>query len=643
MIKLSKRTKVTVLSVLFLAVLTALLTWLLFSGGNIEVIKSVFDTSLTKEEVQDRLSGLGFRGYITVTVLAMLQVVFTFLPAEPVQVISGIAFGFPIGLLCCTVGVILGNTLIFLLYRAYGNKLREYFVKNLHINFEKASTSKRIVLIIFILYFLPAIPYGMICFFAASVGMHYLRFITVTALGSIPSVCIGVGLGHVAIASSWAISIIIFAVIVILLIVVMAKRKAIFDRVNDFIDRSHGASKNDVRKYGAWRLALPYFISRIIFFFKGVRVKYTSKVENIEEPSIVLCNHASFIDFAYAGALLRKKSPNFIVARLYFYKSLVGNFLRSFGCFPKSMFALDLESVKNSLRVLKNNGVLAFMPEARLSTAGRFEDIQEGTYSFLKKIGVTVYTVKISGDYFAKPKWGKGLRRGAVVEAELDTLITKEEISSLSVEEIKARVEKRLYYDEFKWLDGHKDIKYRSKRLAEGLENILIKCPKCKQNYTICTKGHEIFCENCGKLATLDERYAFVDGTPFSNLAEWYDWQFEEIKREILENENYALRSEVEFKLPAPDGKTMLYEAGRGVCTLDRSGLTYVGTKDGEEVTLHFPIKDIYRLLFGAGENFEIYVGQTIHYFVPSERRSAVSWYIASIILADMQKAPITA
>jgi hypothetical protein len=39
--------------------------------------------------------------------------------------------------------------------------------------------------------------------------------------------------------------------------------------------------------------------------------------------------------------------------------------------------------------------------------------------------------------------------------------------------------------------------------------------------------------------------------------------------------------------------------------------------------------------LFGAGENFEVYVGKEIYYFVPEERRSAVEWYITSMLLWD--------
>ena len=79
----------------------------------------------------------------------------------------------------------------------------------------------------------------------------------------------------------------------------------------------------------------------------------------------------------------------------------------------------------------------------------------------------------------------------------------------------------------------------------------------------------------------------------------------------------------------------MLRHAGEGICTLSREGLVYEGTRDGEEVVLHFPIETIYRLLFGAGENFEVYVGQTIHYFIPEKRCSSVDWYIASSVIYD--------
>jgi hypothetical protein len=63
---------------------------------------------------------------------------------------------------------------------------------------------------------------------------------------------------------------------------------------------------------------------------------------------------------------------------------------------------------------------------------------------------------------------------------------------------------------------------------------------------------------------------------------------------------------------------------------LNRNGLTYIGTEYGENVEKHFPLSKIYRLLFGAGEDFEIYDGKEIYYFTPEERKSCVDWYIAS-------------
>ncbi len=625
-----------VFSVAVIIIILGLAGLFVFSGDNFDLLRSLFIEEHTNEELREKLADFGVKGYITIIVLSMLQVVISFLPAEPVQVLSGITFGFPVGLLLCTVGVMLGNTLIYILYRTFGNGIRHYFMTNLHLDFEKAARSKQTALVIFILYFLPAIPYGMICFFASSLGMRYPRYITITLLGAIPSVCIGVGLGQMAIASSYIVSIVVFGLILLLLAVVMIKKKAIFDKVNAYLDRPPYSSKTTVRACSRIILPVAYVCSRIVFFLKGVRVRYTSKVEGeIESPSIVLCNHGSFIDFAYAGSLIRKVRPHFIVARLYFYKKLVGNMLRRVGCFPKSMFAADIESAKNCLRVLKTGKVLGMMPEARLSTAGKFEDIQEGTFHFLKKSGVPVYTIKICGDYLASPKWGDGLRRGALVEAELDILFTKEEIEALSVEQIKEGVLKRLDYNEFEWLKEKPEIRYRKKTLAKGLENILPICPRCHSRYTLTSAGKDISCTECGHIGTLDDRYSFIDEKPFENPLAFYEWCEGQIKKEITESGNYSLSSPVTLCMRSSDGKTLLRTAGTGTCTLTREGLTYEGTLDKEDKTIHFAMSDIYRLLFGAGENFEIYVGSEIYYFKPEEKRSCVEWYIASKILKD--------
>lgn len=632
----SKRT-MKICSAIVFVIAFALLMWFLLYGENYDIIKSVLTGQISQDNIQETLRTLGIRGYITIALLAMLQVIMMFLPAEPVQVIAGLGFGLWRGLLTCIVGVMLGNTLIYVLYKIYGEKLSHYFDKNLDIDVKSYSNSKILTLIVFVLYFLPAIPYGMICFIACTMEMKYPRYITVTVLSSIPSVIIGVGLGHIAINSNPILSIAVFLVLIGLLAIVMLKRKTIFAKINAYIkhtDELH-ARRYNVRRYPTKRIRLPYFISRLVLF-RRVKTYYKINVDKIEKPSIILCNHGSFIDFFYAGAMVRNEEPHFIVARLYFYKMLFARVMLAVGCFPKSMFSLDIESAKNSVRVLREGGLLCMMPEARLSTAGEFEDIQPQTYAFLKKSGVDIYTIKLEGDYFAKPKWSDDIRGGAKVYATLDKLISKEELEGLSVEEIGTRVENKLYYNEYEWLEKHPEIHYKSRKMAVGLENILTRCPACNGKYTLTARKNKLTC-TCGMQATLNSRYAFENGTPFKNILEWYKWQNEEIKREITENPNFQITSRVELHQSSKDGKTMLVKAGDGVCTLDRSGLLYKGEINGEIGEKFFPLSNIYRILFAGGEDFEIYEGKEIWYFRPENLKSSVDWYIISKILKEIE------
>ena len=633
----SRRTKI--LSALSAIPIFILLAFFLFTPENIDIMKSVFTKELSNAEIQEMLRGLGWRGQITITILSMLQVIIAVLPAEPAQVLAGLTFGFGMGTLCCVAGVILGNSVIFLLYKIFGDRMRGYFDKKLDIDLTEVSSSKFLALAILILYILPAIPYGMICFIAASTNMKYPRFIILTALGSIPSVCIGVGLGHMALETSWIVSVAIFLVLVLILALIMRKRDFIFGKLNALIHtaRDPYSSKTTVRKsYGEWKLSIGYFVFRLLTFTK-IKYRVERPEEPIERPSIVLCNHGAFIDFAYTGSILKKEKPHFIVARLYFYHRWLGFLLRQVGAFPKSMFTTDTESAMNCVRVIKGGGVLAMMPEARLSTVGKFEDIQPGTFDFLKKMGVTVYNIKIRGDYLAKPKWASGIRRGALVEARLEKLFTPEELATLDVSEIRRRTEDAIRYDEFEWLEEHPKVRYKSRKMAKGLENILTVCPSCGARHSISTKGRRVFCEKCDLSTEVDTRYKFTEGFRFKNFAEWYEWQTKTMESEIMENESFALSSKVTLKHASENGQGLLRHAGEGVCTLTREGLTYRGTEFGQTIEKHFPIGSIYRLLFGAGEDFEVYMGKEIFYFTPEERRSCVDWYITSRILYDIK------
>ena len=82
---ITKEAKYKLYITIGLLVFLAMLLLFVFSGSNFELLKSIFLDDLSNEELRETLSGFGWRGYITVAMLSMLQVVCAFLPAEPVQ------------------------------------------------------------------------------------------------------------------------------------------------------------------------------------------------------------------------------------------------------------------------------------------------------------------------------------------------------------------------------------------------------------------------------------------------------------------------------------------------------------------------------------------------------------------------------
>ncbi len=622
----------TISVVLFISILIGLF-FFLFSGSNFNVLKEIFRNDATKEEIRASIDKLGYKAQLVVAILAMLQVVFTFVPGEPLHVISGISFGLWQGILICFIGILLGNTIVYLLHKLFGAKLTDYFSTNVDFDFTSAKASNKIALIVIILYCLPAIPYGIICFFAASLGMKYSKYILITGVGSLPSLLLDVGLGHITMSTSWIVSIVVFAIIVVLLILMAVFKKQIFAKVNQYIAKSREKSAKRVGKYNSFT----YWCVGTLFYNyikSKIKIKLKNNVGKLDKPSIVLCSHGSFYDFVYAGKLLRKEKPHFVVARMYFHHKLLGKIISGTGAFPKSMFSTDIDNVRDCLKVISSNEILAMMPEARLSTAGKFEDIQEQTIKFIKKMNVSVYTINIKGSYLANPKWGNKIRKGSVVEAELNQLFKGGELNDLSLDDVKTKITDALYYNEWEWLENHPQVNYKNKQIAEGLQNILYVCPKCLKQHTLSTKNNSITCSACDLKVELDNRYQ-MSGCQFKNILEWYEWQTELLRKELNENPNYCLESKVELKHLSKDGKKCTRPSGYGVCKLDRTGLKYVGTEDGKEIEKFFPIDTIYRILFGAGEDFEIYDGKELYYFVPEDKSSCVKWYILSGLLKE--------
>ena len=71
-----------------------------------------------------------------------------------------------------------------------------------------------------------------------------------------------------------------------------------------------------------------YFGARFYLWLRGVKVKTNNKIGKPEEPSIILCNHGSFMDFIYAALnenfvdqmeIAKKNLKNAVIALFFIF------------------------------------------------------------------------------------------------------------------------------------------------------------------------------------------------------------------------------------------------------------------------------------------------------------------------------------
>jgi uncharacterized protein with PIN domain len=107
------------------------------------------------------------------------------------------------------------------------------------------------------------------------------------------------------------------------------------------------------------------------------------------------------------------------------------------------------------------------------------------------------------------PKWRTSERR-CRIDTKFVVVLTKEEIPTLTDEEIYERVAQSIDIREYEDQKVMKRV-IKGDGLMEGLENVLVVCPKCHQKYTNVVNKNEMKCTNCGNHVRMDQ-YGFLHG-----------------------------------------------------------------------------------------------------------------------------------
>ena len=144
----------------------------------------------------------------------------------------------------------------------------------------------------------------------------------------------------------------------------------------------------------------------------------------------------------------------------------------------------------------------------------------------------------------------------------------------------------RFRYNDFQW-NKEKLYSYPSKKgNAEGLENIIYICPKCKKEFFMTTEKDDIVCTSCGNRIRVEDTYALSpvgdSVMPYRDLVEWYNSQRVFVKEQIATPGfrcSYFCR--IGMLAKNKPRKNPILDRGEGELVIDATGITYHGTFSG--------------------------------------------------------------
>ena len=314
-------------------------------------------------------------------------------------------------------------------------------------------------------------------------------------------------------------------------------------------------------------------------------------MEGLEGPYLMLVTHSSMVDF---NVMLKATHPHKVnnVMTLEGFNTYTEPLMRSLGVLGTRKYINDMNLVRNIKYCIEKLGnTFVLFPEARYSLDGCTSYIPSSTAKLIKVLKVPVVVLKIQGNFITCPQWNK-INKKTHVEAQMVQIITREECKDITLDEIASRIREHFQYDDYKWQLEHK-VKIDHPKRAEGLHALLYKCPHCKAESQMDSKGAKLFCNACGKTWEMDEygQLHALDGkTEFHHIPDWSNWERACVRKEIEEGTYYF---EDTVRVETLPGSLKFYKQGEGTLIQTPEGTTVKCNYYGEEYTLFRSAKSL--------------------------------------------------
>ena len=581
-----------------------------------DIMLPLFEMQLNNDldGASELLVSKGFMGGVSVILIEALQMVVIFISAEFIQIASGLSYPIYLSVPLCDLGVCLGATIIYLLVRVFKFKSTSYEKRKGKIEkFASEAKDRNTVLLLYLLFFMPFIPFGAICYYGSTTKISYGKYMLTVATSAIPSVLVSVAIGRAGMLFFTS-NIPLWLLVVIVIVLSVLLFLLIYWFMHRFVLKDTDKTPDSLF------FDIFFTVVKVFQFGKKKPVVEDELLAQAEPPYLILANHESFMDFSHYYYLSHLKNPSCVINKYYCDKPLFRLVQKHCGFIPIKLFSCDTGAVVKIRNMIKRGYPVVIYPEGRLSPDGRTNPIVEKGGSFFKKLGVDIVIANVDGAYYAHPKWRRRTY-STEIKVSVRRVLKKDEIAAMSADELDRVIEETLYNDASL---RNKPI-YRQKDKAAGLEKILYRCADCGALYKTVGKGNELKCTACGKVHVLDNSYHFTDD--IHSIPEYYD----AIRRmEEKDIDSLSLVAEVSTKVF--NDKSRVCRKESGICTLTPKAFRY----SSDSVEFSIPTEKIPALAFSCGKEFELYHDNKLHYFYPKEDPVQVArWALIIDILTD--------
>ena len=335
------------------------------------------------------------------------------------------------------------------------------------------------------------------------------------------------------------------------------------------------------RHVKVWR-----FLHPIVRFVLRIILNCRIRPEKHEGPYLVLCNHTMDWDPLIAGAGFSDQMY-FVTSEHLMRQGFISKLLNWLQApITRQKGGNAAGTVKAILRHLKAGYNVCFFPEGNRCWDGVTRPFPASTGKLVRSCGCRLITYRISGGYFASPRWtGSKLRRGKV-DGKVVGSYSPEELRAMSAEEINELIARDIYEDAYATQEKE-PVKFKGTKLAQHLESLLFSCPKCGAMHRMKSRGNSFSCLECGMKTEFTPSGYFEGGElPFRTVLQWNLWQEERIKELCESAGEEPIFTDSEMELHTVESAKGLELVGQGEVKLYRNRIELPGdvVLDGSEI-----------------------------------------------------------